>query len=262
MEEQRQDCPFCNDTRQRYYTRQTPTGVVGFCHNCGKTTFESNGTRSNKQLLEVVRQYSSKDTTENTVRDIKLPYDFSLTIPTQAQLWLKKYGITDEEIETFGFGWSDSYQRLILPVFSESGKLIYYQGRTFKPLTKDNPKYLNIRQSGASNVFFIRNSFQCDQSLGLYVVEDILSCVKVGRYAPCLALLGSYFPKSIYPLYRLFPSVSIWLDNDKYTTAIKHAKVASTLTGLPFRVVNTKEDPKELSDIALKRTIYPVETTN
>ena len=247
--EQRTNCPHCTDTRQRFYQRDAPEGTYQFCHNCGYKKFIPSKERTPSQVVDILRRYVSGDTQTNVVRDIKLPSDFTSVIPVQAKLWLKKYDITDEEIEMFGIGWSERYSRLILPVYSKDGKLLYYQGRTFKPITKDNPKYMNIRQSGVRNIFFTRE--RGDDKL--CVVEDILSAIKVGRYVSSLALLGSYFPKEIYPLYR--SSNYIWLDSDKYTTAIKHARDANQITGKSFKIVHTKLDPKECRDTIIKESL-------
>ena len=56
---------------------------------------------------------------EITSKGIHLPKDFSKDIPSKAKHWLEKYNITDDEIDRFNFGWSESYQRLILPVYND-----------------------------------------------------------------------------------------------------------------------------------------------
>ena len=245
--EQRSDCPHCNDSRSRFYQRDTPTGTLQYCHNCGYKNFIPTKNRTPSQTVEFIKRYVVGDEENNLVKDIKLPFDFSPSLPTPAKLWLKKYGIRDDEIQMFGFGWSERAQRLILPVFSGE-ELIYYQGRTFKEITKDNPKYRNLRKSGARNKFFFRGWDGKTKIDRLCIVEDILSAVKVGRHVPSLALLGSYFPVELNPLYRLCSSVYIWLDQDKYLTAIKEATKINNLYGIPVRVVSTTYDPKENSD--------------
>ena len=252
--EQRSDCPHCSDTRGRLYERDTGQGIVQYCHNCGYKNYVPHKARAPSETVQYIKQYLTKDEETNIVKEIRLPWDFSNEIPKQARLWLSKYGITPDEVETFGIGWSECNNRLILPVYNDD-RLVYYQGRTFKPVTKDNPKYKNVKQVGARNVFFVRGWDRRKEIDELCIVEDILSAIKVGRHTPCLALLGSYFPPEINPLYRRANKVLIWLDSDKYTTAIKQAKLINTLTGKPVHVINTELDPKEQSNDTIIRSI-------
>jgi DNA primase len=166
---------------------------------------------------------------------------------------LHKYEITQEEIKIFQFGWSPSYKRLILPVFNPKGELIYWQGRTFLPVTKDNPKYLNIRQSGAKNIYFQRT---CpDNPTTICIVEDILSAIKVGRVCNSLALLGSYLPSALIKILSTYDRVYLWLDADKYKTSIRAMQIFTQMLGKPVIPVKTFLDPKALSAEVIKKTL-------
>lgn len=255
-EETRSNCPECGDTRGRLYTRAIDGGQLQYCHNCSSRSFIRDNERTPKQTVAFVQQFlSDKGDITNTVRNIKLPFDFSHIIPIPAMLWLSKYGLSTHEIKLFGFGWSESYQRLIMPVY-DNEKLMYWQGRTFKKVTKENPKYLNIRQSGAKNVFFRRKFHSNNTTLtpnyhpnnNVAIVEDILSAIKVGRYCNTIALLGSYLPSSLYTLLVPYARVYMWLDQDKLTSAVKYATSINAIMGKLVKVVNTIKDPKELSD--------------
>lgn len=244
MEEERSNCPDCGDKRNRLYTRVVDGNKkVYFCHNCNAKGIISDGTWTpSVALKELQRIMSKKDPTTFFEKKIRLPYDFTLELPLKASLWLQKYSITLDEIKQFRFGWSPKERRLILPVFQDN-QLIYYQGRTFEKITKDNPKYLNIRQSGAKNVYFRRNH---SDSNTIVVVEDILSAIKVGRYVNSLALLGSYLPPSIIPILRGH-NVVFWLDDDKYESAFKFMTKVAT-RGIKSTTIRTKLDPKEVSN--------------
>lgn len=242
--EERTNHEACGDKRQRLYTRDIGGGQrVQFCHNCGWKNFvRGDKWTPSVALKELQRVMSKKDPTTFFEKKIRLPYDFTLELPLKASLWLQKYSITLDEIKQFRFGWSPKKRRLILPVFQDN-QLIYYQGRTFEKITKDNPKYLNIRQSGAKNVYFRRNY---SDSNTIVVVEDILSAIKVGRYVNSLALLGSYLPPSIIPILREH-NVVFWLDDDKYESAFKFMTKVAT-RGIKSTIIRTKLDPKEVSD--------------
>jgi len=267
-QEERSCCPRCNDTRNRLYTRRVSGGWLRHCHNenCFSadpflSDTKTTSPRKTLERLEIIKSYTNKKTNiiTNLVKEIRIPKDFNIKIDKVGLLWLMKYGILPDEISTFGIGWSDQYQRLILPVF-QGERLVYWQGRTFKPITKNNPKYLNIRQSGAKNVFFRRFSAftkvstnNCSDMVSLCIVEDILSAIKVGRYVDSLALLGSYLPKSITGIIKnKYQKVILWLDKDKYKTAIKEARKINELTGIPVKVICTEKDPKEISNEQLE----------
>jgi hypothetical protein len=260
----------CGDTRGRLYVRRVFGGELQFCHNCGYKRFVPTGKRTPQEIMDNARQLTGT-AEEATIesRAIQLPYDFTTTLPTKAQVWLARYHITEQESSRCGMGYSNYLSRLIMPVRAADGSLTYWQGRNLGEVTQTNPKYLNVRNKGAKNVFFrVRNDSESAYRSALCIVEDILSAIKVGRVCNSLALLGSYFPKELtqselcksskdskesgIPLYdKLF----IWLDEDKYLTSLKEARHIKTLTPLVVRVVRTKKDPKEYNDEEIRRIL-------
>lgn len=256
--ERRENHEECGDNRERKYTRRVGTGWVWYCHNCGERGFVNGESTSPSETVQnVIRTISSNGAEQRTdeVRRIRLPSDVSQSkdsrglsiIPPTGLAWLYKYEILDEEIKQYNICYSESYKRLILPVYDASG-LIYWQGRNLGKVTKENPKYLNIRQSGAKNVYFKIHRHNSVQSDTLVIVEDILSAIKVGRYYNSLALLGSYFPLDILKEFSDYKKVFIYLDSDKWKESIKAAKRFNQLTGKQFIVKYHEKDPKALSD--------------
>ena len=256
--ETRINCPRCNDTRERLYIKKVRGGFVRHCKN--ENCYEKDGfipdalTTPKETVSNVLftKQFGSM-CMEQATRKVCLPYDTSNNIPAIGLGWLYKYYITDEEIKKYNICYSESYKRLILPVYNETG-LIYWQGRSLKPpYTKENPKYLNIRQSGAKNVFFkIKNIHYTTPTNKLVIVEDILSAIRVGRVCNSLALLGSYFPTSVIEEFKPYEKIIIYLDYDKRDTAIKQATRFNKLTGKPIQVLVNLNDPKELSPKTLE----------
>ena len=266
--EERINCPECGDTRNRLYIKKVQGGYVRHCHN--NNCYEGRGyisdePRTPKETIEQVisSRNFGEDSIEQVARSIQLPYDISSDIPALGLGWLYKYYITDKEIKKYNICYSESYHRLILPVYDETG-LIYWQGRSLKsPYTKDNPKYLNIRQSGAKNVFFkiinpTTKGCLVDTKYPLYrpdclvIVEDILSAIRVGRTHNSLALLGSYFPTTILNEFRKYRNIIIYLDYDKRETAIKAAIRFNKLIGKRFIVKQHPFDPKVLTHVQLE----------
>jgi hypothetical protein len=241
----------CTDTRGRLYVRTTAAGsTVWYCHDCGRgsRTFRENK-RTPSETVAYFKQLQAGKTLIQT-RVIHLPPDMTSELPIPALVWLHKYGITKEEIEIFRFGWSPSYKRLILPVWHED-KLLYWQGRTFSQVTKENPKYLNIRQSGVKNVYF--ENFTGNRIL--CIVEDILSAIKVGRFCDSLALLGSYLPADLSRIMESYDRVYLWLDEDKWKTSIHAMQKFTQLIGKPIMPIKTVLDPKELSDQVIQQLL-------
>lgn len=248
--EKRENCPRCGDTRGRLYSKRVYGGWVRHCHNqnCyAKDSFLPDKSKPQEIIAKATQLlYKTEETQEHiSTKPLTLPYDFTNTISKEGMIWLSKYEITQEEITEFNIGYSPRLNRLILPVYQDN-KLIYWQGRNLGKVTKDNPKYLNIRNSGAKNVFFQRsipNSNMC------VIVEDILSAIKVGRVCNSLALLGSYFPKEIYQsIIPQYDKILIWLDADKYHTAFKAGQYISTFCNKAVKIIRTDKDPKEYTN--------------
>jgi DNA primase len=182
---------------------------------------------------------------------VALPFDFSRTdIPLAALTWLRKYGITDNEVAHFRFGYSPRLERLILPVFKSDG-LVYWQGR-YLGTDPDKPKYLNVRAKGRADVFFTRNT--CNTK-NVVLVEDILSAIKVGRVTGACALLGSHVPDSLLTFLSGRGTIRVWLDRDKARVGIKAARRIAALTGRPCFPVITPLDPKEYSEIKIEKLV-------
>lgn len=242
----------CTDRRGRLYVRTTGTGdKLWHCKDCGQggRLRGDQSARSPGATAELFRQLRAGKTIISTP-SIVLPPDSCATLPIPAQLWLRKYEITSEEQHEFHLSWSAAYQRLILPVYDPHGALIYWQGRTFKPVTKENPKYLNIRQQGARNVHFRR--FCPDDPRRLCIVEDILSAIKLGRWCSSLALLGSYLPVSLDSVLKGYDRIYIWLDLDKLRTSLHAMQMLTQKTGKPIIPIWTLVDPKACSETIIQ----------
>lgn len=243
----------CSDIRGRLYIRETEKGEVWFCHDCQRKGFKPKGKRSPSELIKYFNSLSVIPSQSCEQREIKLPYDFSEDIPKTALQWFYKYSIFKEDINRFHFGFSSKYNRIILPIF-DNETLIYYQSRLVDTPTKDNPKYINVRQSGAKNVFF--KNFSYTEKQELVIVEDILSAIKVGKVTNTVSLLGSYIPDSFYELCSDFSKIWIWLDRDKLRSSIKYANKLRLKTSKQVKVVVVDKDPKEYSVEEIKEILY------
>jgi DNA primase len=191
---------------------------------------------------------------------VHLPSDFDYGLPSQALEWLRKYGITNEEIARYRIGWSDARQLLVLPVFDDNGNLVYLQTRYFG----QNEKYPKYVTSGESEkVFAIMDSEgrhhvhnANDGVLNkLVLVEDFISAIRVSRSYPAMPLFGSNLSiPRIRVLSDRVTNLVIWLDRDKLKEAVK-----ARFKALPYfdsvTVIVKDLDPKEYTDDEIRSII-------
>lgn len=230
-EEAHYDHEECGDRRSRLYVKRTPRGWIYHCHNCGESGFQRAKGLSPKEtmmMLEGVKKAS---------KGFYMPPDLTDDLPLAAQLWLEKYGITDEEIKRYQIQYSKGLKRLILPVI-EDGKWVFWQGRNLGKASKDNPKYLSVKVPGR-DVFFRAG----EDSSVVCIVEDILSAIKVGRVTGSIALLGSYIPTEFMKDLK-DKQVLVWLDQDKSKDAVKYVTHMYNVFGIEAYPHWTKADPK------------------
>ena len=239
--------------RGRYYERRIATGTLYHCFNCSKSGIKRDEELTPKQLLERINNLSVIPKQSKQVTEVKLPYDYTEHIPKEGLQWFFKYGIMPELITKYKFGYSPKYNRIILPVFDE-GRLVYYQARTLSKPTKDNPKYINVRQSGARNVWFkVLSNIRND----VVIVEDILSACKVGSVTNSIALLGSYIPNELIEVLKPYSSIKLWLDRDKLKEALRYANKLRMLSGKQVSVIIKDLDPKEYSTQNIEGMLRP-----
>lgn len=179
-------------------------------------------------------------------KEVKLPDDFTASVPTNQLVWLWKYGITGAEIHENTIGYSSYYDRLVIPVY-ENHNLTCVQMRSISR----KPKYLNL---GGSNSIFVRLRSDTDE---VVVTEDIVSAIKVSRFVSTACTLGTnlnYIKAS--KIISLDKKVSIWYDND--TAGIKGAVNGLKnlqLQGANVRVIRTQNDPKCYNNSEIKRIL-------
>lgn len=188
---------------------------------------------------------------------ITLPNDFNYSIASRAVEWLRKYNITDEEINRERLGWSDSKQYLVLPVFDIYDNLLLWQGRYFGP-NESHPRFFT---SGTPETVFhivdakgrldIRDAPMWSRSF-VVLVEDYLSSIKVGRQFPAMPLFGSEISLDrIRKLSDHVTSLVIWLDRDKLKNAVK-ARFKALTYFTTVSIIVSDLDPKEYSDADIR----------
>lgn len=239
-----EQCPQCAERGQD--NSQDNLGIHEdghkYCFSCGY--YES---KKGVSIDDLTRQFHSTELQQEERKNDSnsLPADISPLISQKALTWLKKYGITNWEIEENQISFSPSRELLIFPIGSKGQHMEAWQGRYFGSNT-EHPKY---RTKGyKSNVMHIVNP----ESTTVVLVEDIISAIKVGRQFSAMPLFGSDITKTqLFRLSRYYENICIWLDPDKYQHAIKLGQRAE-LFFKEVHVVFSEKDPKDFTDEEIK----------
>lgn len=208
-----------------------------WCFGCGYYV-KPDGT--DFQLLKSKLEKSQEKT---TVTQIQLPYAAQHGLGNEAKVWLTKYGIHPKETAKYGFRWDPEQRSLIMPIYDDEQRLIFYQERNFNP---DIPwKYRTHGNLGDHLPVFGADS---DNDQVVVVVEDYISAIKVSRMAPAMPLFGSFLhrQKAVRLSYR-YHRLCIWLDADKQQQAIKFLEQYEALFD-NTAVVIVPGDPKDYKD--------------
>jgi hypothetical protein len=236
--------PGCSDGKDPcLIVTRVADGWTYICHRCGASGKKPIRGHDASTVRKWIRSLHSNKKKHQKKKNITLPKDFTLEIPPHGLVWLYKYDLRDSEIRRFGIGYSPLMDRVILPVYSDRGKLLYFSGRYLKDAKKDKvPKYMTVKDSTRKRVYFFRLDYPHDQQIVL--VEDQLSAIKVGRVTNACALLGSYVDQELIKrCCNRFGRVYLWLDNDMAGKIIQTSKRFRDM-GKPVFPVVSKHDPK------------------
>ena len=253
-----EQCSAGADTRRRLYvTRTDSTTVTAYCHNCGRGGFwKQLGGRSRDDIRLL---YAARDNLYNgeEPEDGSQCAQQSSAVPkgewsNHATGWVKRYGITDAEIERFKIGYHLPTGRVCLPVY-RGRVLIGYQLRDVVGDT--DTKYLTEKMGAKTLLFRVRNGKRT-----CVIVEDMLSAIKVGRQVDTAAMLGSSLNHEIIAkLASEYDEVIIWMDNDNIVIKRKQNEYKSLLDMLckSARIIRTSRDPKDYTDEEIRRELCP-----
>ena len=232
-------CPFCNKRTTGFVVIPDRKGYLLFCHHCGKKKWIPRAGFSPAAV-----KYLLSTPKKKVYADISLPADISYDIPATGKVWLYQYGITEKIIKELRFGYSEKYNRLIMPCF-DGEELVHWNGRYLGNSAKDGTaKYILRTKSG--KYYWAYNPNDSDRAI---LVEDMLSAIKIGMagYAG-VCLFGSYLKdETINDVAQNFNRLTVWLDPDKRKSATKYTKRFTSL-GYNFNAVLTAtKDPKDYS---------------
>lgn len=214
-----------------------------YCFRCNRSEYERVGVRTLEKILLDKRNLDAVK-----ARGVAIPQDFTDVVPAPHNLWYLTKGLTGEDMQANGVGWSEDAQRIVLPV-RNGGHLDALQLRAVHPDQK--PKYLNpIGPSVAKAVFVpvgLRQDFTNIGKDFIVVTEDILSAIKLDKAGiPAVSILGTN-PTDARLNRILLHSNRIlwWFDNDPAgRRGSRIGKCVSELMGADSSEIYTDLDPK------------------
>lgn len=241
----------CQNDRSQLITH-SDRGYSTYCFRCGSDSrkFKPHGARSLQEMLQHKKQM------QEYVKDqsiVELPDDFTLDIPDSGLYWFLKTGIQARTARHYGFGWSSTLNRVVMPVYSPDGDIAAIQCRSLDPTVK--PKYLNKSKA----LFWSDPELMLHDGIKdvLVITEDILSAVKVGRVCRAVSSLGtSISSHDASELLKLYNTIYVWYDGD--TAGLKAApkvKTALELQGARVRIVRTPRDPKTYTNEEIREIL-------
>jgi len=243
------------------------------CFRCGESGFKQDSAVKVAQVekhlaaLRYVAPYKSEER-------VTLPNDFMLCkdtpninkyVPKQVYHWLWQNNIHGEIFQKYEVGWSDYYQRCIIPIYEPicfrkdiiNRKLVGWIGRDVRAISKEwrkkdsIPKYI-LRKSKRYNRIYFHAYAASDDYV---IVEDVLSAMKVNFVCGVntVALLTTSIPTSML-LKLKGKNIILWLDHDQLFNVIATC-IKGTNLGLNIKHIHTKRDPKSINDFAIMHEV-------
>lgn len=211
--------------------------------------------------MQYLNAYIAKKKDKNlVVKKVYMPKDFTLTIPKEGYKWLRKYGLTPDDAATYCFGYSQSYDRLIMPVY-KGDKLMYWSGRNLHAGEDGRSKYHNVSADRHGLMFELWNDPEHIEGELVILTEDILSAIKVHKAGyNAVSLLGTNIDAAMIGKFlKNNNKVIFWLDPDMRPKMLRHV-VHCTSLGLPSAAeITSVRDPKEYSYEDIEKFIDPLQ---
>jgi len=252
----------CCGTDRTLSVSHSSRGFVAYCHRCQRTEFSAHGPLS-------IADLAARRNAETAIREVRIPHDFTLSLPEQAAAWFLKGGVPLALVRSYGFGWSAALGRVVLPV-REAGKLTATIARS---IDGTKPKY--IAQMADKQAIFasdpatrLPSAIKAQASFwpALVVTEDILSAVRVGRIVRAVAILGTASSdERIAAILRVLERgevcagvqrIGIWTDPDKAglrASWLLHRSLE--LQGYEVRRITSARDPKLHTDREIRELL-------
>jgi hypothetical protein len=121
-------------------------GYRAYCFRCGPRGFIAHGDFSIDQLRRRREEFALLQEAH-----VRLPRDFTTEIPPNEAIWLYRAGISAALAKHYGFGYSASLSRVVLPVYTDERRTLV--GFTARSTIGAKPKYIERMCSPTAAVF-------------------------------------------------------------------------------------------------------------
>ena len=217
-------------------------GFSAFCFKCHRRGWKSHDATSMQDYLDRKAAFKAQEEAKSH-RGYSLPTDFSHQLPIRAAVWLASNGFTPTLSNTYKVGWSELFQRVILPVNK-------YVGFTARAVYKNQAKYV---ERLAYNALPYMPSIV--PSRAAVITEDWMSAAVCSQVCHAYPLLGTTADHLLIAALLEYKHVFVWLDPDKagqYGTCklMKNLRLVTDTT-----IVKSKHDPKFYSKRDIKEKL-------
>lgn len=241
---QKRKVAHCSNEPSAYISNE-PTGLRLHCFRCGTNDFEHRSERLSAREILALRS------SEEEVLGGRTPQLTELhagTVPSEARVWLLRAGISPEEAEHYGIGYSLQARRVFLPILHNGHATGQWIGRA---VDGRKPKYIMSRGSTGAVWYDIRG-----RDGPCVVVEDVLSAIKVRKSGfDCMAVLGTTISASNAA--KLAERMVVgWFDADRAgQKGYVKLRRATAPYGVETSKIVTSKDPKLYSTREIREFI-------
>jgi DNA primase len=245
-----------------HYVDRVPEGQKRrFAHDCGggATLLVSNGSdgprawcfrcndggslppprRSLEEIARIIASNQQADSVCSSLPRLPEPAVHDVDAwPANAKLWLYRAGLGKPEIAKLGAYWHVPTSRVVLPVQSVRGEVVYWQARS---VDGRKPKYIGAADTREQVVAAYGTRGTC-----VVLTEDILSAFKVGLQFHSVSLLGTSLSAVVANYVAGLQCLAcVWLDPDAPGQAASRKVVRKlSLMGVRTAVIQSPIDPK------------------
>ncbi|CAJ0901393.1 hypothetical protein R6138_04575 [Ralstonia thomasii] len=220
-------------------------GWRAFCHRCKHQDFVPRPAETLPEKLERLARIREAEDAVTTSPALPMPQVHTpQQWPLEAAVWLYKAGLSNDDIARLGFYWCPRLSRVVMPVYDDAGKCIYWQARTLEPYHVNPRKYLNPAVDKS------RLIARYGDGPAIVLTEDILSAYKVSLAGVAgWSLMGTRL--NTYTTAQVLTArkpVFVWMDPDEAgQKAAKEIMRTLRAYGVTVQNVVSTKDPKLLS---------------
>jgi hypothetical protein len=263
--EQAHYCPFCHHHKKKLQVNlETQRYHCWVCDSKGRTIASLvrrlNPTQSHLTTIRNVYGEESYDysTVEVEQVELKLPTEFKRLLPIpkkptpiykKAISYLRRRGIDNEVIQKYNIGYCEDGLyggRIIIPSYSDEGKLNYFEARTFY----DNVPLKYKKPPINRNVIMFESHINWKEPITL--VEGVFDSFSLRRNV--IPILGKFVPTKLKE--RIFlegvTDVNIVLDSDAVNESTRWAKY---FMDNGISVKNIIPNGKDIGDIGFRDSV-------